>query len=380
MHHIIPSFTVSIPRLRELSLWMFPTISPEASSEAVINRLERGLAHIIPGQLQHLTLSGVIIPFSSSIYKGLRILEVTSKFPPVTQPGNLLYLRTLVGALQGCPCLEKLALYDVPDNMPRYAPPYPVARCLVDLPRLSLLQLGISETAYLLSHLKISEQCTTTISSTFFPHHTDEHLLFLPRNLSNLRMFNFPPTIRLSVGPHPHGVRISATQSSGISVTINANFHREAPQDATFIEFLHCIPRIWRDTPWLEFKTLRWGLYESNVFAALDELLKTFPSLSQLTFHIIPEEDEPENPQASTGPFFALRPSIHMVPCPKLRSLVILYDPVCTDSWGTVVEVCLRLHAVRGCRLEKLSVRCLQSICEPRWPDLKDICDEFEVL
>ena len=167
MHHIIPSFTVSIPRLRELSLWMFPTISPEASSEAVINRLERGLAHIIPGQLQHLTLSGVIIPFSSSIYKGLRILEVTSKFPPVTQPGNLLYLRTLVGALQGCPCLEKLALYDVPDNMPRYAPPYPVARCLVDLPRLSLLQLGMwpSETAYLLSHLKISEQCTTTISS-----------------------------------------------------------------------------------------------------------------------------------------------------------------------------------------------------------------------
>ena len=193
-------------------------------------------------------------------------------------------------------------------------------------------------------------------------------------------MFNFPSIIWLSVRLYPYGVRIFATQSSGNSVTINVNFYCEALQDAIFIEFLHCILRIWQDTSWLEFKTLRWGLYKFNVFAALNELLKTFPSLSQLTFHIIPEEDEPENPQASTGPFFALRPSIHMVPCPKLRSLVILYDPVCTDSWGTVVEVCLRLHAVRGCRLEKLSVRCLQSICEPRWPDLKDICDEFEVL
>lgn len=108
LEEILRLLTFPLPWFQELSLRVRPRWH-RTPFEMSIRRFETGIAMMELG-LQRLSLCSVVIPFSSPIYQGLRVLELKDQYRDKENPTSLPLIEDIFSVLEGCPYLEDLVL------------------------------------------------------------------------------------------------------------------------------------------------------------------------------------------------------------------------------------------------------------------------------
>ncbi len=183
LHALGSLFMVGMPALEELYLDACRLGAPLAGKCLYdVFLLNRTSENIFPS-LRTLHLSGLYLPPTASLLRGLRVLELVESHPGSF--ANQLTFEEFLDALEACPTLEKLKLWS--------SFPFRIDRDNVDrvvaLPNLRLLSLlcpsdhGNADSAvkttrcsYLLSHLRLAESTAITV---FAPVRLRERKSFL---------------------------------------------------------------------------------------------------------------------------------------------------------------------------------------------------------
>lgn len=238
---------------------------------------------------------------------------------------------------------------------------------------------GPLETAYLLSRLEVSDKCTATITNDFDPQNGDESPSFLPQDLSNLKMFKCPDLVVVNINDSVFIFTATTTRNPGIEVNLISTFYRRRERDirSNFFGSIGFIPNIRRGTSSLELLGMEYDVRDFDV-DLWQAVFKAFPSITRLV--IGPRVLSLDDPQASERPFFALEPFGESVLCPKLR-FMNMYPSECRATWEIIMKNCLRLRAVKGCKMERLSFFSQRwEGGEVQWSDMEGICGEFQIL
>lgn len=340
--------------------------------------------------LRRLSLSGVIIPLSSSYYRGLEELVLCNQYPK--RHHNLRHcptLSTFLDILESCPKLKRMELHRA-GPMIETAGTVPKDR-LVELPNLLHLSLckESEDSAPLLSHLKLPSSTTIDINYNFdSQQEVGLFSLFDPR-------FNRPSFLssmtKLSILCESDYQDASIFGRSLHSGTLNLYLQWKSSSELhpqKIGQLIRSVPLVFAGSP---VKALRIeGDLEEVSLSDWIALFREFSNITSINFSSTRDWMKGWNPEKrflealsvceTIGDMLGGRILVGNLLCPKLNTMELgLFRT--EPGWDLLLRRCLSSRMEKGA--SKLPIlRLMEPVClgdseEWEWPDLTDLCEQF---
>ncbi|KAJ3480508.1 hypothetical protein NLI96_g8311 [Meripilus lineatus] len=351
---VMPLLSFGMPILQELAL-----CRRRFAPKKPILPITTGIVMEHHPTLRHLSLDGLIVPFQSPIFQGLRSLELRNLYTSFTKPADVPPITELLDVLKQCPQLERLVLESAGPKFTEQVKECPKPTRQVDLPHLAFLKVenAAMETANTLSHLIVPESCHAEINSTVLFRHTKAFLTFLPVDRSNLKMLGAIDEVDITFFWHPNFgfcVNMTGLQRSKITTKLQAQWCHTVKHK---IKYQERIPQVMDSATqvfpnWAALQRVSLCLYFKEITLSLWKVL--FEAIPSVTYLKLTNRELNEGEWSESElPLLGLHPTEEQVLCPDLDTLVFDHFSLET-TWKTVVENCFKKRFERGSRLNKL--------------------------